>query len=191
VRQAHGLVEFDDSGLGVGSDLALGCSQRVGGLQGMSSLDTASAVAAAADVDVELSSDGLARDFGLELLCHFGFVDSRTAVGAGVGEGCVENFADLFGGWRLSVTVFAVQVSGFASWSFWVIARWSFSEGCGLPFAVSSCLFELGLQLREMGLERFDLTLLELDGFQQLLVSWSRFGHRQQAMQNTPKWPAR
>lgn len=87
VRQTALLIEFNDGGLGVGPQLGRGGTEGVGRLQGMASLNAAAALAAPADVDVELSVDGLARDLDLELLGNMGFVEGAAAVGAGVGQG--------------------------------------------------------------------------------------------------------
>ena len=85
VRQAGLLVEFDDGGLGVGSQLSRGGAKGVGRLQGMASLNAALAMTALADVDVELPVDRLARDLDLVLLGDVGFVERATTVGADLG----------------------------------------------------------------------------------------------------------
>ena len=58
VGHAGALVEIDDAGLGVGSDLALGGADRVGGLQRMTAAHASPAILAAALVDAELSAPG-------------------------------------------------------------------------------------------------------------------------------------
>src|SRR6516162_6803228 len=68
VGQSSLLVEFDDGGLRIGSQLSGGGAEGVGRLQGMTPLNPAVALAAPADVDVELPMDGLSRDLDLELL---------------------------------------------------------------------------------------------------------------------------
>jgi hypothetical protein len=50
----------------------------------MTPLNTAFALAAPADVDVELPVDGLAGDLDLELLGDMGFVERAAALGAAV-----------------------------------------------------------------------------------------------------------
>ena len=85
VRQAGLLVEFDDRGLGIGSQLSRGGAEGIGRLQGMAPLDSVAALATLPDVDVELAVNGLARDLDLELLGDMGFVEWTAAVGAGVG----------------------------------------------------------------------------------------------------------
>src|SRR5205814_561612 len=103
VRQTALLVEFDDGGLGVRSKLGCGGAESVGGLQGMAPLNTAVALAALADVDVELPVDGLARDLDLELLGDVGFVERAAAAGADIGQWCLVDLVDLVGGGRLAV----------------------------------------------------------------------------------------
>jgi hypothetical protein len=68
----------------------------------MTSLNAALALTASADVDVELSVDGLARDLDLELLGDVGLVQTAAATAAGVGQVRLVNLVDLFrgGGWR-------------------------------------------------------------------------------------------
>src|SRR5262249_39546779 len=103
VRQAALLVQFDDGGLGVGSELGGSGAEGIGRLQGMAPLDAATAVAALPDVDVELPVDGLARDLDLELLGDVGFAERAAAVGAGVGQGRLVDLVDLFAAGRLAV----------------------------------------------------------------------------------------
>src|SRR5262249_35809888 len=62
------LIEFDDGGLGVRSELRRGGTEGVRRLQRVASLNPTLAVATPADVDVELPVNRLARDFDLELL---------------------------------------------------------------------------------------------------------------------------
>jgi hypothetical protein len=51
----------------------------------MTSLDPTVALPAPADVDVELTMNGLAWDLHLELLRDVGFLDESAAVGADLG----------------------------------------------------------------------------------------------------------
>jgi hypothetical protein len=87
VRQAALLVEFDDGGLGVRSQLGRRSAEGVGRLQGMAPLDAAAALTAPADVDVELPVDGLARDLDLELLGYVGLVQGLPQSGQTSGKG--------------------------------------------------------------------------------------------------------
>jgi hypothetical protein len=52
----------------------------------MPPLNTATALAALTDVDVELPMNGLARDLDLELLGDVGLVELAAVVGADVGQ---------------------------------------------------------------------------------------------------------
>ena len=67
VGQAEGLVQGDHSGLSIGADRGRGGAQGIGGLQGMPPLYALAAIAAPADVDVELADQGASRDFRLIL----------------------------------------------------------------------------------------------------------------------------
>ena len=87
VGQAGLLVEFDDGGLGVGSELGGGGPEGVGSLQGVASLHASPTLPAMADVDVELPMNGLARDFDLELLGDVGFVEGPPQSGQASGNG--------------------------------------------------------------------------------------------------------
>jgi len=81
MRHAGLLVEFDDGGLGIGSQLGGGGAQGVGRLQGMSALDAALALLAAADVNVELALNGPTRNLDLILLVDMRLLDVAAAVG--------------------------------------------------------------------------------------------------------------
>src|SRR5262249_2684124 len=115
VRQPTLLVEFDDGGLRIRSQLSRGGAEGIGGLQGMASLDPAAAPTALADVDVELPVDGLARDLHLVLLGDMGLVERAAAVGADVGQARLVNLVDLFGAGWLAVGLGAVVLAGLAA----------------------------------------------------------------------------
>src|SRR5262249_59402955 len=89
------VVEFDDGGLGIGSELGSGGAEGVGRLQGVASLNPAAALMALTDVDVELAVNGLARDLDLELLGDVRLVARATAIGASVGPGRPVGLVDL------------------------------------------------------------------------------------------------
>jgi hypothetical protein len=84
MRQTTLLVEFDDGGLGIGSQLSGSGARGVGRLQGMTPLNSPVALPALPDVDVALPVDRLTRDFNLELLGDRGFVERAAALGAAV-----------------------------------------------------------------------------------------------------------
>ena len=84
MREATLFVEFDDGGLGVGSELSRRGPKGIGRLQGMAPLNAALALTALPDVDVELPVDGPAGDLNLELLGGVGLVERATAIGAAV-----------------------------------------------------------------------------------------------------------
>ncbi len=82
MREPALLVQFDDGGLGIRSQLSGSGAEGVRGLQGMASLNPPVAVLALPDVDVELPVDRLTRDLHLELLGHMRFVERAAARGA-------------------------------------------------------------------------------------------------------------
>jgi hypothetical protein len=111
------LVEFDDGGLGIGSQLGRGGAEGVGRLQGMAPLHPAVALTTLVDVDVELPVDGLARDLDLELLGDMGFVERAAAAGAAVRQRGLLDLIDLVRSGRLAVGLGAVVPAGLAAGS--------------------------------------------------------------------------
>src|SRR5947209_7172896 len=109
------LVEVDDGGLGIGSQLALGGPGGVTGLQRMPTADALAASLAVAAVDVELADDGPARDVGLELLVEMVLDDLTAAIGTLRGQRRLMGFIDLGGRRRLAVGVQAVLAALFAA----------------------------------------------------------------------------
>jgi hypothetical protein len=112
MRQPGLLVEFDDRGLSVRSQLRRGGTQRLGRLQGMAPLNPAAALTALPDMDVELAVNRLARDLDLELLGDVGLVEGAAAIGAAARQRCLVNLVDLFGAGRLAVGLGAVGFAG-------------------------------------------------------------------------------
>jgi hypothetical protein len=80
VRQAALLIEFEDGGLGVGSELSRRGPMGIGCLRGMAPLNAALALTALRDLDVELQVNGLARDLDLELLGDTCFVGGGRSI---------------------------------------------------------------------------------------------------------------
>jgi hypothetical protein len=157
VRQPALLVEFDDGGLGIGSQLSRGGAERVGRLQGMASLNPTVALA---DVDVELPVNGLARDLDLELPGDVGFVERAAAVRTEVGQGRLVDLVDLFGAGRLAVGLGAVVLAGFAAGLLGLVLRFALGKRSGLALAGAGRLVEstaealvLGLQVTEASLK--------------------------------------
>jgi hypothetical protein len=85
VRQTALLVEFHDGSLGIRAKLSRRGAESIGRLQGMASSNAAMALTTLADMNVELSMNGLAWDLHLELLGDVGFIEWAAAVGAEVG----------------------------------------------------------------------------------------------------------
>ena len=153
MRQTALLVEFDDGGLGVRAQLGGGGTEGIGGLQGMPPLNAPPALAALADVDVELSVDGLARDLDLELLGDMGLVQTAAATAAGVGQGRLVNLVDLFGAGRLAVGLGAVVLAGLAAGLLGLAGGPALGEGSGLALAGTEGLVELAAEALVLGLQ--------------------------------------
>src|SRR5262249_52049709 len=153
VRQAAVLVEFDDRGLGIGSQLRRGGTEGVGRLQGMPSLNAALTPATLADVDVELPVNRPARDLDLELVGHAGFVERAAAVRADVGQRRFVNLIDLVGGGRLAVGLGAVVPAGLAAGLLGLARGLALGEGSGLALAGAGRVVELTAQALVLGLQ--------------------------------------
>jgi hypothetical protein len=135
VREPALLVEFDDGGLGIGSQLSGGGAEGVGRLQGMASLHPTAALPALADVNVELPVDGPARDLDLELLGDVSLVEGAAAVGAAVRQRRLVDLVDLPGAGRLAMGLGAVVLAGLAAWLVGLAGGLALGEGGGLALA--------------------------------------------------------
>jgi hypothetical protein len=153
VRQPTLLVEFYDGSLGVRPQLSSGRTEGIGRLQRMTSLDTAMALPAPADVDVELAVDGLARDLDLELLSDMGLVERPSALWADAGQRCLVDLVNLFGAWRLTVGLGAVVFAGLAAGLLGLAGGRSLGEGGSLALAGAGRLVELAAQTHVLGLQ--------------------------------------
>src|SRR5262245_36844736 len=120
------------------------------------------ALAAMADVDVELAVNGLAGYLGLESLGDEGCGERCAAVGADVGQGCLVSFVDLFGGWRLTVGLGAVVLAGLAAGFLWIRLRIAFGKGSGLALAGTEGGIELTTQAFVLGLQVVNPSLKRL-----------------------------
>ena len=109
----------------------------------MAPLNPAMALPAPPDMDVELPVNGLARDLDLELLGDMGFVEGSAAVRADLGQGCLVNFVDLFGGRWLAVGLGAIVLARLAAWFARIELGLALGEGSGLTLAGAGCLVEL------------------------------------------------
>jgi hypothetical protein len=153
------LVEFDDGGLGIRPQLSSGGAEGVGRLQGMASLNAAVALPAAADVDVELPVDRLARDLDLELLGGVGLVERTDAVGAAVRQRCLVDLIDLFGAGRLAVGLGAVVLAGLAAGLLGLVGSLALGERGGLALAGAGRLVELAAKALVLGLQVAEASL--------------------------------
>jgi hypothetical protein len=106
-----------------------------------------------ANVDVELAVNGFTRNLHLELLGNVGFVERSAAIRADVGQGCLVNFVDLFGGRRLAVGLGAIVLARLAAWFARVRFRLALGEGTGLSLAGTERLVELATEALDLGLQ--------------------------------------
>src|SRR6266542_2635223 len=95
VRHAGLFVEFDDGGLGIGAELRRGGAECIGRLPRMPALHAASALLAAADVNVELALNRPPRNLDLVLLIDVRLLDVAAAVGALLGQWRLVDLVDL------------------------------------------------------------------------------------------------
>ncbi len=109
------LVEVNDQGLGLGTDLTGGGSGGVAGLQGMTVAQTPTALPALAAVNVDAATQRLGRQFHLILGVLVRFDDRAVAVRAGGGQRGVEMLVDLVIGQRRSMAVRSVLIAGLAA----------------------------------------------------------------------------
>jgi hypothetical protein len=125
----------------------------------MASLNASVALAALADVDVELSMNGSARDLDLELLGHMRFVKRSAAAGAEVGQGRLVDLIDLFGAGRLAVGFDAIVLAGLAAGLLGLVGGLALGEGGGLTLAGAGGLVELAAQALVLGLQVVEASL--------------------------------
>jgi hypothetical protein len=118
----------------------------------MAPLNPTAALAAPAEVDVELPVDGLARDLDLELLGDVRLVKRAAAVGAAAGQRRLVDLVDLFGAGRLAVGLGAVVLAGLAAGLLGLAGGRSLGEGGGLALAGAGCLVELAAEASLKGL---------------------------------------
>jgi hypothetical protein len=116
-------------------------------------LHPATALAAQADVDVELTVDGLTRDFDLVLLGDVSLVERAAAVRANVWQGRLMGFIDLVGTRRLAVGLGAVILARLAAGFLGLVGRLALGEGGGLALAGAGRLIELVPESLVLGLE--------------------------------------
>jgi hypothetical protein len=128
----------------------------------MAPLNTALALTAVADVDVELPIDGLARDLDLELLGDVGFVERPAAVGAEVRQGRLVDLVDLFGAGRLAVGLGAVVLARLAARLTGIRRGLALGKRPGLALAGTESRVELTTKSLVLGLQLVDPSLKEL-----------------------------
>jgi hypothetical protein len=118
----------------------------------MASLNAALALTTLANVDIELSVNGLARNLHLELLGNVGFVEGSAAVRADGGQRRLVDFVDMFGGRWLAVCLSAIVLARLAAWLTWIELGLTLGEGSGLALAGVGCLVQLTAQALVLGL---------------------------------------
>jgi hypothetical protein len=159
MRQAGLLVQFDDGGLGVGSQLGRGGAEGIGRLQRMAPLNLTVALTAPPDVNVELPVNGLSRNLDLELLGDVSLVERSTAIGASTWQRSFVSFIDLVGARRLAVVFEAVILAGLAAGLLGPSGGQSLGEGGGLALAGASRLVELAPEALVLGLQVAEASL--------------------------------
>jgi hypothetical protein len=125
----------------------------------MAALDQAAAPTALADVDVELATDGLARDLNLELLGNTSLVERSAAVGAAVRQWRLVNLVDLVRRWRLAVGLGTVVIARLAAGLLGLAGGHSLGEGGGLALAGAGRLVELAAEAVVLGMQVVDASL--------------------------------
>jgi hypothetical protein len=153
------LVEFDDGGLGIRSQLSGSGTQSIGRLQGMAPLNAAPALPTPPDVDVELPVDGPPRDLDLVLLSEVAFVEGSAAVGAGVWQSRLVGFIDPVGGRRLAVSLGAVGLAGLTAGPLGLVLGLALREGPGLALTGAGRLVELAAEALVLGLQMVEAPL--------------------------------
>ena len=170
VGQAGVLVEYDDGGLGIRSDLAGGGAAGVAGLERVTTVAGLATVAATATVDVELSDDRPARDIRLILVDDVAFVEAAATTGTAIGQSGFVDFVDLLRGGRQALAVGAVLFAGLAARFPGLCRRRLLRKRSGLALASCDGGFELPAQvvagLLELGEGAFQLS----DAVAQLLI---------------------
>ena len=154
VGQAALLVQFDDGGLGIGSELGGGRPEGVGGLQGVATADASAAALASALANAEFSPHRLGGDVCLELLIDIVIRgDDAAAVRTGIGQRGFEGFVNGLGRRRRPMRVLAVLFADLAAGLFGRRRGFAFGERSGLTlggaFLVLETLFEIGEPLFE------------------------------------------
>jgi hypothetical protein len=119
----------------------------------MAPLDPAVALAAPADVDVELPVDGLARDLDLELLGDVSFVERPAAVGAAVRQWHLVDLVDQFWAGRLAVGLGAVVLAGLAAGPLGLVCGLALGERGSLALAGAGRLVQLAAEALVLGLQ--------------------------------------
>src|SRR5262249_43832428 len=112
-----------------------------------------------ANVDVELSVDGLAWDLGLKLLGDVCLVERAAAVGAAVRQRCLVDLIDLVGGGWLAVGLGAIVSARLAAGLLGLAGGLALGEGSGLALAGAGGLVELAAEALVLGLQVTEASL--------------------------------
>lgn len=165
------LVEVNDRGLSVGSELALGGAGGGAGLQWMAATQLLAALGTVAAVDVELADDGLAWNLGLELLIELAGIldDVAAALGTFVGQRGVEGFVDFGGRRRQAMAVLAMLDAFLATGLLGRGFGWALGERGGLPFGGTFGFFEAFEEVADGLLELVDESIALRELFAELL----------------------
>lgn len=164
------LVQVDRQRLRLWPNLTGSCTQGIGGLQSMTSLDPTLATEAMADFDVEAAADGFARDFDLELRLDLVQLDLPAAIGTGMWKRGLIDFVHPRK--RLAVSLRSVVLPRLPAALLRIGFGRSLGEGGCLAFPATANLFEELSEFAVFLLEGFDPLLQPVDQLQELVVGW-------------------
>jgi hypothetical protein len=120
------------------------------------------ALTALADGEVELPVNGLARDLDRELLGDVGLVQGAAALGADLGQQCLVDLVDLFGGRGLAVGLGALVLARLAARLAGVRLGLALGERPRLALAGPESRVELAAESLVLGLPVVDPSLKAL-----------------------------
>jgi hypothetical protein len=148
MRHAGLLVEINDGGLRIRSELGGGGAQCIRSLQGMPALHAALAFSAAADVNVELPLNGPTGYLDLILVVDVRFVDLAAAVRASDRQQRLVGFVDLLR-WQ-AMSFGAVVFAGLAARLLRLGHGWPLGERGSLTFAGAALFVEQARQVFDL-----------------------------------------
>lgn len=150
------VLHHRDQRLQIRAQLRRGGPEGIRGLPSVSRLDPPATPATSANVDIEPTHKGLARNLDLELLIDMVFFGRPSAGGALIGQGHVDDLVRLLIGKR-TMDLGTVVLARFTAGLFRILFRGSLGEWSSLPLLGPRGLFQELRQLRHALLEFSDL----------------------------------